>query len=215
MLLKIKNFFLVHNIYKIIIFFVTGFTIRLIIHFLFEVNVFTDCLHYISILYYWGFSCFILFVNEYFNNIYLTSIGDNPNIINLPKNYKSNIINTSFMTNNESESIGETNKGTSQESSEVTKSTNEYIAGISSTVGKYEKYFDEFCTKKSSNWSNADLEYWKVKISIELYKGKSISEAIKVLPSDIRSDYKEFLWTTAKINNTTYTFKEWVGIRKP
>ena len=55
------------NISKFFIIFVFGFVSRAMINAYFEINVFTDFLHYVSILYYSFMSFFVVMVHEFFN----------------------------------------------------------------------------------------------------------------------------------------------------
>ena len=63
-----KNFFNSQNISKIFIIFTLGFTSRYMIFYYFDINVFIDFMHPISIGYYACLYTFIVFINELFSH---------------------------------------------------------------------------------------------------------------------------------------------------
>lgn len=90
------------NLTKVIIIFIVGFSTRIFIAHVYSINVFTDYLNNISIIYYIFFSIFIVLVHElvhYFNlNIipsflYINGMtGNNNNITNIINKGKSRIL---------------------------------------------------------------------------------------------------------------------------
>jgi hypothetical protein len=71
MLSKIKSFYLIiftkRNLFKISIIFFIGLTSRFFINYYFNINVFVDCLSFISIIYYFLMSCFVVGINILFD----------------------------------------------------------------------------------------------------------------------------------------------------
>jgi hypothetical protein len=63
----VRRVFTPSNVIKILVIFVIGFVSRLLVNGFFNLNVFYDFLHPISLLYYTCMSCFIVIVHEYFN----------------------------------------------------------------------------------------------------------------------------------------------------
>lgn len=75
-LLFLKVFFTRVNLSKIIIIFSIGLSSRIIIHYFWGINVFTDFLHPFSIAYYFLFASFIVFINELFSTFSLSILPD-------------------------------------------------------------------------------------------------------------------------------------------
>lgn len=62
-----KQFFNIRNIFKVFIIFSFGLISRVLVNFYFNLNVFMDYNHYISIFYYFSLSIFIVFINYIFD----------------------------------------------------------------------------------------------------------------------------------------------------
>jgi len=73
-----KNVFNLTNIIKILVIFSVGFISRMIIYHYLDINVFSDYINNISILYYFGLSTFSVYFDQLFSYQYSTPINVEP-----------------------------------------------------------------------------------------------------------------------------------------
>src|SRR5437763_694251 len=81
----LKHYFSIKKIINIFFIFVVGFVSRLIVNQTFDINVFTDCLNFISILYYFFLSYFICIIRDIFSETGLSKIIVPNKILNIPR----------------------------------------------------------------------------------------------------------------------------------
>lgn len=80
-----RNNFSIKKIIKILLIFTVSWVSRIIVNLTLDINVFTDCFHYISILYYLFLSSFICIIKDTFNDISLFKITTfNNSRLNIP-----------------------------------------------------------------------------------------------------------------------------------
>lgn len=162
----LKNFF--EKLKKIILIFAISLISRLIINYYFEINVFTDSFHYISILYYLGLSSFTCIISDLLSN----------NIFS--KNYN---INNPYIHNIFGQNV-EINPTYEQKSLVIwlTRHT---------TLHDFSEFCDKYKSSLAKNYSNQDL----ININAKLLEGLSTSpkayeENVKrYMPKDIAVFY--------------------------
>lgn len=96
----LKKAFTKKNISKIALIFFIGFSTRVLINNYFNINVFTDYFHYISITYYAALSCTIVFINNIIDTYNSISLPKVPNIrvsFNTIKRFQLNYLKLSFI----------------------------------------------------------------------------------------------------------------------
>lgn len=155
---------------KILLIFSISLISRLITNNYFEINVFIDSFHYISILYYLSLSSFICFINDLFGNGY--------NIIN-----KSNSRNSPYFNNIIDQNV-EINKTYQQKSSVIWFTDCTTLHDFSNFCRKYE-------SSLARNYSREDLMIINSKLleglatSTEAYK----ENVKRYMPEDIAVFY--------------------------
>ena len=101
-----KNFsFYKSNLVKVFIIFFIGFVFRIIINHYFDVNVFLDYTNYISILYYFSLSSFLVYFDQLFSfYLVIPNIDDLNNIRPFNKDLKTTNL---FFSNNQNNPISQ------------------------------------------------------------------------------------------------------------
>ena len=64
------------NLVKIIVIFIVGFISRILVNHFFDINVFTDCFHFISFAYYFIMAIFIVFFNYFIESFDFSILFD-------------------------------------------------------------------------------------------------------------------------------------------
>jgi hypothetical protein len=200
------------NLKKILIMFILGFISRIFINNMYNINILSDYLQQIFVIFYFFLSFFILFINEFFDYFYLTL--DINHVYNTNFKHKSLKIYT-MNSNNEGSSSNNNGEGSSNSansgdferpkhkriidlrcSEKMYDSTQDLaLQEKEKAINKYKEEFKEFYTtnRDSIKHTNEHLEKLTIKIANKYYNTGSVSAVMEILPIDLQPLYKKFL----------------------